>query len=135
MAQWGVESDKVLMLVTDNGSNMLKGVRLLREMVDNGNSRSETDTDTDEDTADSSELDVISSQPARKIFHRLPCLAHSLQLVVHSLDKLPSYTQLLGKARRIVQSVRKSSVATQRLIEKAGRTVVADCATRWNSSP
>ena len=68
MAQWGVESDKVLMLVTDNGSNMLKDVRLLREMVDNGNSRSEKDRDTDEDTDDSSELDVISSQPARKIF-------------------------------------------------------------------
>ena len=55
-------------------------------MTDNGNSSSETDMDTDEDTADSSELDVISSQPARKIFHRLPCLAHSLQLVVHSLE-------------------------------------------------
>ena len=56
MAQWGVESDKVLMLVTDNCSNMLKDVRLLREMVDNGNSRSDTDTDTVEDTADSVSL-------------------------------------------------------------------------------
>ena len=86
MAQWGVESDKVLMLSTDNYSNMLKDVRLLREIVDNGNSRNETAMDTDEDTADSSELDIVSSQPARKIIHRLPCLAHSLQLVVHSLE-------------------------------------------------
>jgi len=32
-----------------------------------------------------------------------------------------------------VKCVRVSSVATEKLIERCGKTVVADCTTRWNS--
>ena len=33
-----------------------------------------------------------------------------------------------------MRSVRVSSVATQQLTEKAGKTVCADCPTRWSST-
>ena len=36
-------------------------------------------------------------------------------------------------ARNVVRSVRVSSVATQSLIWKCGKTVVTDMSTRWNS--
>ena len=40
----------------------------------------------------------------------------------------------MSKARGIVRAVRISSVATQHLLQKEGRTVCADCPTRWNST-
>jgi hypothetical protein len=142
MVEWSIDADKVFMLITDNGSNMLKGIRLLKEMAQADEDQEEP-SDTDTDTTDSENSEdpnadilgpVISHPEANRLFHRLPCLAHSIQLVIHSLDKTASYTNLLGKARSNVHSIRKSSVATQRLIEKAGKTVIPDCTTRWNSS-
>ena len=55
-----------------------------------------------------------------------PCL-------LKETDKIQSYNNLIAKARRIVKSLRGSSVATEKLIQKCGKTVVTDCTTRWNS--
>ena len=123
------------MIVTDNGSNMLKSVRVLREM----NTEESSDSESDDESSDSTESDGDDIDPEppkleKELFHRLPCLAHTLQLVVHALNKVTGYSNILGKARCIVSSVRRSSVATQKLMEKAGKTVIPDCTTRWNSS-
>ena len=67
-------------------------------------------------------------------FKRLPCLAHTIQLLFKVLDKCPSYRVILTKARNIVHAVRLSSVASQKLIMKCKLTLVTDCITRWNSS-
>ena len=67
-------------------------------------------------------------------FHRLPCVAHSLQLVIIAVDKQPSFNTIKGKAHNIVRNIRVSSVATQKLVSKCGKTVVADCPTRWSST-
>jgi hypothetical protein len=65
-------------------------------------------------------------------FHRLPY--HSIQLVVRQVEKQPSFVSLIAKVLGIVTSVRVSSVATQMMIQKCGKTLISDCSTRWNST-
>jgi hypothetical protein len=64
---------------------------------------------------------------------RMPCLAHTLQLVLKAIDNIKSYCSVILKARNLVKTIRKSSVATQKLLEKCGLTLVTDCSTQWNS--
>ena len=137
--EWDIDPQKILMVVTDNGSNMLKAIRMLREWAETD----DADTDTEEDISSADETpeqnsdDKVLESPLRFVidnYHRLPCLAHSLQLVIHCLNKIPTYNHIMTKARSIVRTVRISSVATQHLQQKEGRTVCADCPTRWNSS-
>lgn len=67
-------------------------------------------------------------------FQRMPCLAHTLQLSLKDAMKHPSTDLLLTRARKLVHSVRKSSLANEALIKKCGKTLVRDCSTRWNST-
>jgi len=67
-------------------------------------------------------------------FHRLPCIAHMIQLVVKVVDKHPSLMNIISKIRSIIHNIRVSSVDTQKLIEKCAKTVITDCPTRWSST-
>lgn len=55
-------------------------------------------------------------------FHRFPCLAHTLQLILKDVKKIAGYATALGKARNIVKTVRISSVATENMLQKCGKT-------------
>jgi hypothetical protein len=181
LKEWAIPQSKILMVVTDNGSNMIKAIKCLKsskptitkesdeEDVDNNavaddvtenervNMRSDTDSDDDSDAAASIEnVPSVESHDANSEaendvedsfadgndddmsmpdtgLHRLPCLAHSLQLVLKEIDRSSSFRNVIGKARQLVRSVRISSVATQRLTAKCGLTLASDCSTRWNS--
>ncbi|XP_055027399.2 zinc finger BED domain-containing protein 4-like [Misgurnus anguillicaudatus] len=65
---------------------------------------------------------------------RTPCVVHTIQLVVHMLQKETTVKRVLDKARFVVKLFRKSSVATQRLLDQCGVIVVNDCPTRWSST-
>ena len=65
---------------------------------------------------------------------RTPCVVHTLQLVVHMLQKEASVKRILDKARSIVHLFRKSSIATQKILEHCGLTIFNDCPTRWSST-
>lgn len=60
---------------------------------------------------------------------RIPCVVHTLQLVVNMMQKEASVQRVLGKARSVVNLFRKSSVATQKIL-----VPVNDCQTRWSSA-
>lgn len=75
-----------------------------------------------------------SNQNMEMDMERMPCVVHTLQLVVHMLNKEASVKQILDKARSIVKLFRKSSVATQKILDKCGLIVVNDCPTRWSST-
>jgi hypothetical protein len=75
-----------------------------------------------------------SMLPTSLPFRRLPCLPHTLQLVVGELRKQPSYCSVIEKAKKMVTKIKKSSVATQSLVEAAHLTLVMDCPTRWSST-
>jgi hypothetical protein len=65
--------------------------------------------------------------------NRLPCLAHTLQLVLKSIERMKSYNKVILKARELVRLVKASSVATEKLMLKTGLTLITDCTMRWNS--
>lgn len=65
---------------------------------------------------------------------RMPCVVHTLQLVVNLINKEASVKRLLDKARSLVKLFRKSSVATQKILDECGVIVVNDCPTRWSST-
>jgi hypothetical protein len=168
LTQWNISAAKVLAIITDNGSNMIKAINTLRtshqnavapqagqDDADLSSFSSDAETETDAEGGDqansSSENDEMNADginltnseqhldedemnlPETVLLPRLPCLAHTLQLVVKSIDKIDSYCNLIVKARRVVRIVKISSKATELLISKCGLTLVTDCTTRWNS--
>ena len=64
---------------------------------------------------------------------RTPCVVHTIQLVVNMVQKEPPIQRLLEKVRHLVNKFRKSSVATERLLQKCALVLIKDCPTRWSS--
>ena len=67
-------------------------------------------------------------------FKRMSCFAHTLQLVVRVFDDVKAQKMVLRKVHKLVSKVNKSTKATEKLISKAGKKLVADCPTRWSST-
>ena len=67
-------------------------------------------------------------------YKRTSCFIHTLQLVVKIFEANPSFRSSLKKAYGIVKRVNRSCKATERLIEKAGKKLVSNCPTRWDST-
>lgn len=141
---WGIARSKILMIVTDNGSNMIKAVRLANNMK-NVESENESDTEQDDDDNTGSEdeeddmgmeesnIELEESVANAANLHRFPCIAHTLQLIIKELVKNQAYTNLITKVRQLVKFIRVSSVAQEKLLTLCGKSVVKDCTTRWNS--
>ena len=65
---------------------------------------------------------------------RVSCFAHTLQLTVKDGLKASSeISKVLTKAARIVNHVKKSTVATEKIERLYGKTLVSKNETRWNS--
>jgi hypothetical protein len=128
LKNWGIRASKVLLVVTDNGSNMIKAFR--RYFAD------EDDGYDDEDEIDSSDEDDDSTEDVEVQVQmtRLPCFAHTIQLVVIACTKSETLAPILTAARRLVSKFRQSSVATQSLIKRTRKTLINDCPTRWSST-
>lgn len=139
MTEWNIEKNKILMVVTDNGANMIKAVKNV-QLTRKETETAETDTDEDDNDSDlgddaSDDTEIEDAVIADKVgLPRFPCVAHTLQLVLKEIEKITSYSNLISKARALVRNVRVSSVATEKLMRKCGKTVVIDCSTRWNSA-
>jgi DNA-directed RNA polymerase subunit N (RpoN/RPB10) len=94
------------------------------------------ESDDDEASGECPELtlpdDNLLDLPPDATLRRLPCLAHTLQLIIKPVYK--HYDVLLTKTRRLVGRVRKSGVAMEKLINACGKSVISDCTTRWSST-
>ena len=159
MNQWGIEPKKVLMVVTDNGVNMVKAVCVANITVLESDSETETDIDSendevnegfvdeerqesegddnDEDAPDNNDddgSDPIEEISAAITLHRFPCIAHTIQLVLKEVENNVAYSKVLNKTRALVRKIRISSVATEKMITQCGETVVTECSKRWNSN-
>lgn len=151
--QWGITREQVLLVVTDNGANMAKAVRLVRdrhqvemdlsvEDVEEHEVIEEEVTEQEESDGGESEDEdcegedndclVLPQQQQHNLFIWLPCMAHTLQLIIKLAYR--HYDTLITKTRHVVGRIRKSSVAVEKLVEKCGKTVITDCTTRWNST-
>ena len=143
LKKWGISPEKVLLVVTDNGANIIKAVKLLQsqyaqsfnEVSDEEEESDESDNDENNkegERIESEEEQLIMDLPEQVTFRRMQCMAHTLQLVVKPVFKF--YEHLLTKTRQLVNKIRKSGPGVEKLIEKCGKTVLNDCPTRWNST-
>lgn len=62
---------------------------------------------------------------------RMPWVVHTLQLVVKIIQKEASVKRLLERVQLLVRHLRKSSVATEQLLQLSG---LKACPTRWSST-
>lgn len=127
----------------DNGSNMIKAVRVAAPDQIGEDEQCTTDIDTDDDDDadenslqskedDDSEVDeheiigtVDESEgiplPGDSIsLHRFPCIAHTLQLVLKEVEHNVAYTKVVSKARGIGKKIIVSSVATEKMVTLCG---------------
>ncbi|XP_056323703.1 zinc finger BED domain-containing protein 4-like [Danio aesculapii] len=129
MQEWTIPKEKILTVITDNGSNMVAAFK---------NTTAEETSSEDDSPGSTIESDSeIDDQRYRHVdmeLDRTPCVVHTIQLVVHMLQKETTVKRVLDKARSVVKLFRKSSVATQKLLDQCGVIVVNDCPTRWSSS-
>ncbi|XP_035798322.2 E3 SUMO-protein ligase ZBED1-like isoform X2 [Amphiprion ocellaris] len=140
---WNIGEDRVLLVVADNGANIVKAVRMLRHEdlgvpqaqpggPGDGQHEQWMESDSEEESDEGEES--IGFDGEHNKFQRMSCLAHTLQLTLKDAMKHPSADSLIVKARKLVHAIRKSSVANEELIKRCGKTLVRDCSTRWNST-
>lgn len=115
---WKIDRRKILMVETDNGSNMVKAIKnferkpvteqpiTLHSAADH-KVDDEADESSDEGDSDSEPivLDLKMTHIDTSSFNRLPCLAHTVQLILKCLDKVSTFTTSMTKARGVVTSV------------------------------
>jgi hypothetical protein len=80
-------------------------------------------------------------QSRERRMKRLSCLSHTLQLVMAGFEKFvtargtqPQFMAVIRKARALISSFNMSTIATSRLIKKAGKKLIKDVSTRWSST-
>ena len=120
---------KVDNIVTDNGANITRAFRLLEIDYESQPDTFELDTDEEElqPVEDLSDDDLYQIKPKH-----YPCFAHTIQLVIKDgLANADQIKRVLGKASRLVNHVRHSTLASE-LFENVGRLQTANV-TRWNS--
>jgi hypothetical protein len=151
---WEIEPQKIMAVVIDNGSNILKAFKeLVMEIGDEGNIN--VDEEEEENVP---QLDVGSSVVGDDInsdfidgeieefetkeeeqsliypaINRISCFTHTLQLVVHKINKNVTIKKTLSSVHKVVQKVNASTVATSKLIEYSNLKLVGSCPTRWSS--
>ncbi|KAJ4940792.1 hypothetical protein JOQ06_027084, partial [Pogonophryne albipinna] len=120
--EWGLPKEKILTIITDNGSNMVAAFHCNAE--EDSSSEEENLQDSDEEGEEDERYETLE--------RRTPCVVHTLQLVVNMIQKELTINRLLGKVRQLVKLFRKSSVATERLLQQCGLILIKDCPTRWS---
>jgi hypothetical protein len=122
LASWDISRSKVLLVVTDNGFNMINEVKVanvtedisetdFEEQEEELNEEGESGEIDDGDTEEEQEEDVAGTGLTTKgmeeviQLHRSPCIAHTLQLVMKELAKSKSYCNLIAKVKGLVLSM------------------------------
>ncbi len=161
--EWGIPCEKILLIITDNGSNIIKAIRLLQESATAVNESTSASIDDDEvdvaeyvsdhsdddlDSDNQSENSGNDSAVVRRVvefdlpesvpFSRLQCLAHTLQLIIKPVCQDTHghayFGKVLAKTRKLISTLRKSTNYTQEIMRIARKMVVVDVSTRWNST-
>lgn len=158
LARWEIPISKVLLCITDNGTNMVKAVKILNAVAvaaatangmegssanandNDGDSDSEAESDDDGNNNEDDETETVDDGHEVDIFdavypfRRLACMPHSMQLVVKTMYKIKEINAVIAKARAIVRKVKISSVAVASLLNKTGKVLIMDMIVRWNST-
>lgn len=143
----GIEEQQIYTLTTDNGSNVVKAAKIMRENTkqtpeDTEESYGSDEYDDEVDNLSEEEISRVSElnetlsgiKTATEGVIPVRCAVHTLQLSVH--DVISSNTQIkrvLGAVRKVVN---KTHTQNMRLIFKQNRKALPklDCDTRWGST-
>jgi hypothetical protein len=133
--EWGIPSNKLSFIVSDNGSNMVKAFQIV-QCFDETEDFKELEGSMDEEVTDYEGLESKYVDPFKRggSLVRLSCFSHTLQLVVAKFNKDEQAKSFLSKVRKIVASVSRSGKATEALIEASGKKLVSCCITRWSTT-
>ena len=107
------------MIVTDNGTNMVKAVKVMQMQIQNGTSefdeaRAEIgrgfNQGLDGDDVVTAETNEVNPDPLATVtrnfkYRRLPCFTHTIELTLKVLDKIQTYSKTMTRARAMVQQV------------------------------
>ncbi|XP_028653878.2 uncharacterized protein LOC114648790 [Erpetoichthys calabaricus] len=129
--EWDITEDKVMIIVTDNGANIVKAIDILRkgrrqgeysaqQFIELDSTESESDSDIEEEEmsiSDQESTDFFEDGDISR-FRRMPCMAHTLQLALKDAMKQSGASSAVNKARNLIHSVRKSSVANEQMIKR-----------------
>ena len=131
-------SDKLYKVVTDNASNVKKAfpdtVSMPSFEIEAESEESEQEDEGTEETDSSDDEDEAVELEKINIPQRVSCFAHTMQLSVKDgLKACSGISKVLAKAARIVNHVKKSTVATEKVERLYGKTLVSKNETRWNS--
>lgn len=136
LSEWNIPLNKIMVVVTDNGSNMVaafkKFVATHGDEEDDGEMDEEEDSEVEEDAIDDFDDREIEHDAAFVSMRRIGCFAHSFQLVTRKFDDFAGFQKLLKQARQLNAKVNSSTKATERLIGVCGKKLLKECRTRWS---
>ncbi|RXN24025.1 zinc finger BED domain-containing 4-like protein [Labeo rohita] len=90
--EWGILKEKIIMIITDNGSNMVSAFRVEEE-----------DTSSDENDSNKDSDEEEEADERYGTLERTPCVVHTLQLVVNMVKKEQAIKRLLDKVRHLAK--------------------------------
>lgn len=156
LEEWDISPQAINVVVTDNGSNVVKAFRNDCHHASNTTNVNESQQDIEESDDDLSsedgefrdenneeeimdlsnredDFDICEEDHTiafQSYFKRISCFAHTLQLVV---NKFNSCSRVISRTKSLIKKVNKSSKATEKLIEYGSVKLVSFCPTRWSS--
>ncbi len=124
-------------IVTDNAANMIKAFlkpTIVPEEEGVPNEDGEGEEENEEIAREPINWNAVEDETGTLPI-RYPCIAHTLQLVVHDglSEASQKIKQVLAKSEALVSSIHKSCKATELLEEVASCKIPAPNSTRWNS--
>lgn len=155
---YGISINQIYSITTDNGSNMIKLVKLV------GNDQTDLECDNDEDDSDSESLNSLSTDEVygnengeefefslsdnEEVFstvnekddstekyqiRSVRCAAHTLQLAVTDVLKDKKIAATISEAREVCKKL-GSPVVKRFLKAMHKKKPIIDCSTRWHST-
>ena len=96
LAEWDIDSTKILASLTDNGSNMIAAfkAKLEEEEEDTEDVEEVAEPSVDKDEQDFHECEVEHDEEFSSL-NRIGCFAHTLQLVVNKFDDVSLFKELM----------------------------------------
>lgn len=139
LKEYDINLLQVYCVTTDNGANMLKAVKLLKEAVNNIELNP-----NDEDTNNSLELknamqddliynriDTLLDSPSLQLVTSVRCAAHTLQLVVN--DVIKHHKDELHECREHIKKLRTGTYKNLFATNNKKKPIL-DVPTRWSST-
>lgn len=140
----GIREEQIYTLTTDNGSNVIKVGKLMREdaqlAVEDERENDHSDKDEEFLSESDSEASAVLTEAlsgitvAARSVTSVRCAVHTLQLCVH--DVISSNDQIKKLLSRVRKLVNKTHTHNMRLVFRQSGTALPklDCETRWGST-